>query len=620
MLAHLLGTENIDKALEDIVLEKTEGVPFFIEEFIRSLKDLGMIDVKDGTVCLREGTQLLTIPSRVQDVIMARVDTLPEDTKEALQVGSVIGREFSHKLIKEISKLPEQELLSRLSILKDSELLYERGIYPNLMYVFKHVLTQESVYQSLLRNTRQRYHLTVAEVLEQHFPEIAKAQPEILGHHFTEAGRAEMAIPYWRKAGEIATQRSANTEAIEHFTKGLELIDLLPITDQSVRMELTFQVALGPALIAIRGWGAPAVEQTYVRARELCEQVGDIPNLFTALRGLWNFYNVRSDLQTSFRLANRLLELAQDLQESDYLMGAHRALGADFFWRGDFTKSLYHQEQVITLYDPKPHRNLAFIHWTDPRIHCLSYLGPILWILGFPEKASQKSQESLILANELSQSYSLAINLLFSAWLYVASRDMEMVHKLTEKLIGLSKDERFPLQAGFATFMKNWALVVEGKGEITSKQIRNVIATIEDTGTLQLIPFLFTLLAENLGHMNNTEEGLKALKKAEDWIDKTDSRYWECEVHRFKGKLLLAKSTNNQNDAETSYRLAIEVSRRQNAKSFELRAAMELSRLWQQQGKKAEARKLLSEIYSWFTEGFDTPDLKDAKALLDELS
>jgi class 3 adenylate cyclase/predicted ATPase len=617
--SYLLGTQELVRALENLILKKTEGVPFFIEEFVRSLLDLKIIEKKDDTYHLTENYQALTIPSRIQDVVMARVDALPDNAKEVLQIGSVIGREFSHGLLKKIVKFNQQDLLSYLSVLKDAELVYERGIYPKSTYIFKHALTQESIYTSLLKRTRQKYHRVIADCLERHFPEITELQPELLGYHFSEADSAEKAIPYFQRAGEISVRRSANTEAVEHFTKGLELIERLPIIDKRIRQELTFRVAMGPALIAIKGWGASAVEQTYARARELCDKVGDIPNLFTVLRGLWNLYNTRSEYKTSFKIANQLLELAQRLKKSDYLLGAHRALGAEFFWHGDFPQSLYHQEQVIALYDSERHKKLAFIYWTDPKIHCLAYLGPIMWVLGFPEKAYRNSQESLILADELSHSYSFAISLFFSIWLFVARRDIDKVHELTEKLMGLSKDERFPLWPEIAAFIQNWASAVQGKGKITGTQISRVIATVENTGTQQIKPLIFTLLAEEFGIMNNAEEGLQALKKAENWNSKTDGRYWESEIYRLKGKLLLAQSANNQNDAETAYHLAIEISRRQQAKSFELRAAMDLSRLWQSQGKNEEARNLLSEIYGWFTEGFDTADLKDAKALLDEL-
>ena len=326
MVSHLLGAEEVDSDLENMILDKTEGVPFFIEEFIKSLKDLKAIEEKDNTLCITEDLQDVVIPSRIQDVIMARVDSLPEDAKEVLQLGSVIGREFSHRLLKQVIKLAEEKLLSRLSILKDSELLYERGVYPDSTYIFKHALTQESIYQCLLKNTRQKYHHTIAMMLEQNFPETTEAQPEILGHHFTEAGLAEPAIPYWQRAGEIASRHSANVEAIDHLTKGLELLKTVPETHERMRQEINLLLAMGIPLIAIKGYGAPEIERSYARARELCQKVGETPHLFQVLQGLFWYYFFRAELQRTHELGEQLFQLAQSKQDPALILQAHYTL------------------------------------------------------------------------------------------------------------------------------------------------------------------------------------------------------------------------------------------------------------------------------------------------------
>ncbi len=369
MVNHILGTEAIDSDLEELILEKTEGIPFFIEEFIKSLKDLKMIERRGNKCHLAKDIQEVAIPSTIQDVIMARVDSLPEGAKEVLQIGSVIGREFSHELLRRLNKFSEQDLLSHLSILKDSELLYEQGIYPQSAYIFKHALTQDSVYHSLLKSTLKKYHRVIAETMEQYFPDMKEAQPEILGHHFTEAGLAEQAILYWQKSGEIALRRSANIEALSHMTKGIELLKTLPESDKQMERELNMLISMGPPLIATKGWGSPEAEKAYSRARVLCDRVGKTSQLFPVLRGLWNFYNVRADYQTSTELSEKLMQLAQRLEEKPYLLGAHRALGSELFWRGKISKSRYHQEQVIKLYEPREHENLAFIYWTDLKVH-----------------------------------------------------------------------------------------------------------------------------------------------------------------------------------------------------------------------------------------------------------
>ena len=345
IVAYLLASQDIERNLEEFILDKTEGIPFFVEEFIRSLKDYKGIERKDNMLCLTENQQSVNIPSRIQDVIMARVDALPEEAKNVLQVGSVIGREIGNELLMKIFKFSEQELLSRLSILKDSELLYERGIYPKSTYIFKHALTQETVYQSLLKSTRQKHHHIVAEVLEQQFPEFKESHPEILGRHFLAADLAEKAIPYSYKAGEIAIRHSANVEAVDHLSQGLELLRILPETDESNRRELSFLIKLGSPLPAIRGWSIVEVERIYLRAKDLCVKLGETSQLFIALRGLWNCYHARADYKNSNELSEQLMKLAQSLDEKSYLLGAHRARGADLFWIGDFNESKYHQER-----------------------------------------------------------------------------------------------------------------------------------------------------------------------------------------------------------------------------------------------------------------------------------
>jgi len=296
MVSHLLSVDELDKDFEDLILEKTEGVPFFIEEFIRSLEDMKIIKCKANRCQLAKDIQHLVIPSTIQDVIMARVDSLAPGAKEVLLTGSVIGREFDYNLIKLVTDLPEKDLISCLSALKDSELIYERGIYPQVTYIFKHALIQDVTFQSLLMSTRRKYHKKIAQVMEQHFPDIAEAQPEVMGHHFMEADLTEQAIPYWQKAGEIAIRRSANLEAIGHFKLALEKLKTLSDYPQCIRHELDLLTSLGPALMAIKGYASEEVEKTFARARELCQKLGETSQLFNVHRGLWGHFIVVGEL------------------------------------------------------------------------------------------------------------------------------------------------------------------------------------------------------------------------------------------------------------------------------------------------------------------------------------
>ena len=626
MVAHLLGTEDMDRDLEELILEKTEGVPFFIEEFVKSLKDLKIIEREDSKFSLARDVRDVVIPSMIHDVVMARVDSLPEGAKEVLQIGSVIGREFGYKLIKEVTELPEQELLSHLSIVKDSELLYERGIYPQSTYIFKHALTQDAVYQSLLKSNRQKYHRKIARVLEDRFPETAEVQPELLGHHFTEAGLAEQTIPYWQKAGEIAVRRSANTEAIGHLTRGFDLLKTLPETPERIQQEITLLIALGGPLTSTKSSAAQEVEQVYARAYELCQQVGETPQLFPALRGLWNHYQDRGKLQRAHELAKQLLSLAQSVQDTVVHLGARRALGSTLFFLGEFTQAREHLEQGMALYAPQQHHSLAFVYGQDPGLVCKIYLALTLWYLGYPDQALKNMNKVLTMAQELSHPHSLAFALSQASGLHRARREAQEAQEKAEAAITISTKQGFPQRLALGTIYRGWALAEQGQLEEGIAQMRQGLTACQATGMMVGYSAYLGLLAEAYGKAGKIEEGLAAVAEALAAVTDTGARLYEAGLYRRKGELLRQKAGGKgqrariEAEAEACFLKAIEISRRQSAKSLELWATMSLSRLWQKQGKGEEARRILAEIYGWFTEGFDTADLKEAKTLLEELS
>jgi class 3 adenylate cyclase/predicted ATPase len=619
MVAYLLGTEEIDRELEELILEKTEGVPFFIEEFIKSLQDLKVIKRKDSKYYLAKDIKDLMIPSAIQDVIMARVDSLPEAAKGVLQTGSVAGREFSHDLIEKVMGLSETELLSHLSVIKDSELLYERGIYPQSTYIFKHALIQDATYQSLLKSTLQKHHRKIAQVLEKYFADTMETQPELLAHHYTEAGLNEQAVGYWHQAGKRATQRSANVEAINHLTKGLEVLMTLPDTLERARQELDMQTTLGPALMAVKGFASLDTERAYARARELCQQVGETPQLFPALHGLWLFYMFRAELQTTHELAEQLFSLAQRAQDTAFLLEAHRVLGPTMFWLGDFASARAYSEQGMALYDPQHHRSQAFVYGQDPDVVCRCFAAKSIWMLGYPDKALQLIHETLTLAQELTHPFSLAIAFNFVAVVHQYRREAQAVQERAEAQMTLSTEQNFPQWMAFGKALRGWALTLQGEGTEGIAQIHQGLAAYSSVGGNLQRPYFLALLAEAYGKVGQTQEGLTVLVEALAIVDNTEERYWEAELHRRKGELVLIQKGLKVEVAEECFRQALDIARCQQAKSLELRSAMSLSRLWQQQGKQEDAHQLLSEIYGWFTEGFDTADLKEAKALLEEL-
>jgi predicted ATPase len=604
MVSHLLGTEELDKDLEEFILEKTEGVPFFIEELIKSLKDLKILKREDNRYRIAKDIKEVIIPATVQDVIMARIDSLPEEAKSLLQKGSVAGREFSHDLLKQVTNRPKEELLSHLSILKDSELLYERGIYPQSTYIFKHALIQDATYQSLLKSTRQKYHQKIAQVLEKYFADTMETQPELLAHHYTEAGLFEQAVGYWHQAGKRATQRSANVEAINHLTKGLEVLMNLPDTFERARQELDLQTTLGPVVMAVKGFGAPEVGKVYDRARELCQKVGETPQLFRSLFGMWLYY-CSKELQTAQKIGEQLRTIAQRAKDPALNLQAHHALWTHSLFLGNFLKTREHAEQGMIIYDPQQHHSHAFIYaGHDPGVCCRYFGATAMWFLGYP----------------VSHPPSLGIVLTFAARLHLFRREAKATQEVAEAAIALCSEHGLAMFLNWATIMLGWALAAQGKEDEGIAQMHhgmyaNLTAVI---GVHK--PCLLAHLAETYGRIGKADAGMTSLAEAMASAEKIGANWWTADMHRLKGELLFKLSPENLVEVETCYNHALKVARRQKAKSLELRAAMSLSRLWQQQGKQEEANQLLSEIYGWFTEGFDTADLKEAKFLLEELA
>jgi predicted ATPase len=523
-------------------------------------------------------------------------------------------------MLRALAAVEESTLQERLGQLVGAELLYQRGRPPRAKYMFKHALIQGAAYASLLKRTRQQYHQQIARMLEAEFPETVEAEPELVAHHYTEAGLNEQAVGYYHQAGKRATQRSAHVEAINHLTKGLEVLMALPDTLERARQELDLQITLGPVLMAVKGQSSPDTERAYARARELCHQVGETPQLFPALYGLFRFHMVRAELQTARELAEQLYSLAQHVQDPSLLLEAHRVLGQTMFWLGEMAPARAHLEQGMALYDSKHHRSHAFVYGQDPGIACRSFAVMPIWVLGYPEQALQSIRESLILAQELTHPFSLAYALQLAAVLHQFRREAQTVQERAEALMTLSIEQGFPHWLAYGTILRGWARALKGEGAEGIAQMRRGLVVYRATGAELHRPYFLSLLAEGYGKVGQIEEGLTALNEALDTVSKTKECHWEAELHRRKGELLLMQQGQKVVEAEECFRKALDTARRQQGKSLELRAAMSLSRLWQQQGKHEEAYKLLAEIYGWFTEGFGTADLQEAKVLLKELA
>ena len=619
MVTGMTGGKTFPAAVLQQILDKTDGVPLFVEEITKAILESGYLTDVDGHYALAESFRALTIPATLQDALMARLDRLAEG-KTVAQLGAVLGRTFASALLRAVAQLDELALGRGLMQLVQAEVLYQRGVPPHATYTFKHALVQDTAYQSLLRSTRQQYHQRTAQVLVERFPDLAETQPELLAHHYTQAGLAAHALPYWQRAGERAAGRSAHAEAIGHFRQALAVLALLPDTAERVQQELTLQRALGASLLSTRGFAAPEVEHAYSRARALCQRLGDTREIGPVLFGLWGFYHVRGDLQTARELAEHLLTLAQRQHDPALLLEGHRALGDTLFRLGEFVLARAHLEQGIALYNPQQHRAHALLYGQDPGMGCRSYAAYVLWVLGYPDQALQQSQEALTLAHELSHPFSLALALVRAAEIHEFRREWPAVQEGIEALMAFTREQGFAQL--FAMGCVHWgrAYAAQGRGEEGITQIRQGQAAYRATGGKLARTCTLVWLAEAYGIGGQPEEGLRMLAEAMAAAHNIGERFYEAERPRLKGDLLLALSADHQAEAEACFQQALAIARRQQAKSWELRAATSLSRLWQRHGRRTDAHALLAPIYGWFTEGFDTADLQEAKTLLEELA
>jgi predicted ATPase/class 3 adenylate cyclase len=621
--AEMTGRVAHGKALPAEVIEqvvaKTDGVPLFVEELTKMVLESGLLQERAERYELTGSLPPLTIPTTLHDSLMARLDRLAT-VKGLAQLGATLGREFAYELLQAVSPWDEETLRLGLHQLVEAEFLYQRGLPPQATYIFKHALIQEAAYQSLLKSTRQQYHQRIAQILEARFPETVERQPELVAHYYTEAGLSAQAIPYWQRAGQRAVERSAHLEAISHLTTGIELLKTLPDTPARTQQALTLYIALGVALLMTKGHAAPEVEHAYTQAYALCQRVGETPELVPVLFGLWRFYNTRSQLHTARELGETLLRLAQHADDAALTVNAHYTLGVTWFSLGALPTARLHLEEGIAHYTPDQRRASVFRMGHDPGVGCRTFAAMTLWLLGYPEQALAHIHAALALAHELSHPYSLAFAQSMVAMGYQLRRDVPAVHEQADASVAISIEQDFLLWAALGTSLRGWALAMQGQGEEGMRQVRQGLATWRATGAAVHIPYFCTVLAEVCDHLGHPEDGLQALAEAHTLVEQHDQRWWEAEVYRLQSVLLLRQPGTPQAEAEAWLQRALDVARRQHAKSLELRAALSLSRLWQQQGKRDEARQLLAPIYGWFTEGFDTADLQEAKALLQELS
>jgi class 3 adenylate cyclase/predicted ATPase len=615
------GTGEEREALDRLILSKTQGNPFFLEELVQTLVEEGVLTGEPGHYRLKRSPGELHIPATVQGVIGARIDRLPSREKDLLQTLAVIGKEFSLGLIRAVAGESEGELSRGLSHLRAAEFIYERPAFPDPEYTFKHALTQEVAYGSLLKERRGVLHERTGQAIEALNPQGLEAHYEELAHHYGRSANTPKAVEYLRLAGQQAVARSAYEEATGRLRQALELLKTLPETRERDELELVLQPTLGEALVVTEGHTSVETEQAYVRARALAERLGNASQLFAALNGLRAVQMARAEHDRSRLLAEELLRLARRTGDPAQRLWALNPMGGTSYWQGKFCEAREHLEELLGLYDPKKHRghdNVAAS--ANVGVWGLFYFSYTLLSLGYPDQALTKARQALALARDLSHPFSEGTALTGLSRVYLDRGESKTCLETAEALINLSSEQGFPYYLAVGALIRAAALAEEGDPQQGIAGMRSVLEGLRARGAVLGSSHYLATLAAAHRKAGQVGEGLAVVAEGLEFVSKTSEHWAEAELHRVKGDLLLARTPADPAGAEASFRDALEVARRQSAKSLELRSATSLARLWQQQGRKDEAHELLAPVYDWFTEGFDTRDLKEAKVLLEELA
>jgi tetratricopeptide (TPR) repeat protein len=606
-------------------LKHTEGHSLFTTEVLRGLKEQGaLIQDEDGR-WTESDIDWEKLPTRLEAMIGERIDRMPEALKDVLKVASIEGEYFSGEVVAGITKTDKREMVRLLSSELDKryQLVNVRGIVHAggkrlSQYRFRHILFQKYLYNSMDEVERAHQHEDVGNVLENLYGEHAGEISGQLARHFQEAGLTEKAIQYLQQAGNNAVQKIAYAEAIAHFRKALELLKKLPVTPERIGQELALQVPIALNLTNILGYADPVVGKAYSRAFELCKQIGETPYLIPVLGGLWPFYFTKAEMEPAVELAEQILRLAPNAEDPVMaLMVGHNCQTGNLTHFGKFTQALEHANQVYAVKDPGKHQ-LSVYTGEDFWPVSVSWSAIDYWFLGLPDKGRKRLQEAYTFSRGTTQLSGLGFVLAWTVLFHQFCRDVEAVRIAVDEEIELSTEYGFQLWPAGMSVFQGWIMAEQGNPKEGIAQIHRGLEAIKATGTWCWHIHYLSMLAEAHKRAGQIDDGLATIEDSLALMEKTGQRYFDAELHRLKGEFLLTKS-GAEDEVEPLFERAIDVARGQKAKSLELRATMSLARLWQKQGKKEEARKMLAEIYGWFTEGFDTQDLKNAKALLEEL-
>jgi class 3 adenylate cyclase/predicted ATPase len=625
MIDHVAGNQALPETMRQDIIGRTDGIPLFVEEMTRAVLEAES-EVDGRKTVTAFPSSAIAVPASLHAYLMARLDRLGP-AREVAQIGAAIGREFSHALLAAVALKDEKALQSALDALTSSGLLFQQGVTPNATYLFKHALVQDAAYGTLLREPRRALHARIAETLESKFSEIADNQPEVLARHCTEAGLIEKAARLWGKAGQWSLERSALVEAAEQLQRALHQISTLPITTALRREQIKLQIGLMTALVNLKGYAAPETKAAEERALSLiqeAEALGEPPEdpllLFSVLHGVWWANYVALNGVVMRELAAQLLGLAEKRGATTPLMIGHRVMGNSLLHAGNIAECRVHFDQAIAFYDPDKHRSLVTRFGQDMKVIVLSWRALALWLLGYHEAALADANEAIRYAREIGHAATLMYALGIAPLVVVARGDYATADLLSDEVIALADQKGALFWKVFGMRLRGQCLACTGRAAQAVKVLTATANAYRSTGSTALVPLDQLYFAKAYTELGQFADASSCIDEAMATLEKNKDRLWEAEALRLSGEIALMEKVPSATKAEAHFERALSVARQQQAKSWELRASMSLARLWRDQGKVQQARELLAPVYGWFTEGFETHDLKEAKALLEELA
>jgi predicted ATPase len=624
MIEMVTRNKSLPEDIKQEIVDRTDGIPLFVEEMTKAVLEAQHEGAAGSTVTTIPSPSI-GVPASLHASLMARLDRLG-DAKEVAQIGAVLGREFSHGLLAAVARKSETALKSALDRLIAAGLLFRQGVPPHASYLFKHALVQDAAYSTLLREPRRALHALIAETLQINFAEFAERQPEVVARHCSEAALIEKAAFFWGKAGKRSLARSALVEAAAQLTRALDQIATLPATPELRREQIELQVAVITPLMYVKGYVAPETKAAMEHARSLIEEaerLGEPPKdrllLFSVLYGFWTASHVAFNGDNMCELATQFLALAERQTSSVPRMVGHRLMGMSLVQTGDICRGRAHFDQAITLYDPIEHRPMGTRFGVDTRVSILSNRSWALWMLGYPAMALADAERALQEARDVGQAANI-MYLVHLAFPLTCCGEYAAPNKLLEEIIGLTDEKNALYFKALAVMFQGCLFAATGKALDAIRLMVPAIASVQKTGSTLWVPFYLSSLASAYAKASRFSDATRSVEEAIAMLQTTGERWCEAEISRIAGEIALQSPERDTAKAEGHFQRALAVARQQQAKSWELRAAMSLARLWRSQGKVKQARDLLAPVYAWFTEGFDTRDLKEAKALLGELT